>query len=286
MSINSGNSDDFVANPKKYLGSWADDSVLLGYFVEDEPGVEDGKASDWIVKHADALHRMDPYHPTFISSSVGWDRFYAYSPVVDVTGAHVYPAWLRYNEQLAAEATRMVHRAAQGKRPVWMTVQPFYFKNNRIHPTTAEFRHMIYSTLVNGATGLGFWGVSDRPGFDDEDIRGMMSVRPLWQELKQILPAVHRLSPVLMSQEPVDATVISDNEAVTIMTKRWEGKLYIWALNMTKSKTNVVLTLPVKEGELVNQIRPVGAFPVKDGRCKLELEALQPLVLCLERLEM
>ena len=141
---------------------------------------------------------------------------------------------------------------------------------------------MVYSALVNGATGLGFWGVGDRPGFDDEDIRGLMSNRPLWQELKQVLPAVQRLSPVLMSQEPVDATVTSDNEAVTIMTKRWEGNLYIWVLNMTKSKTNVVLTLPVKEGELVNQIRPGGSWQVTTGRCEVELEPLQPLVLRLE----
>ena len=283
MFNSSGADKTFWADPGKYRGPFADDAMLLGYFVEDEPGVEDGKPSQTIVNHADALRQMDPYHPTFISNSIGWDRFYAYSPVVDTIGAHIYPAWIRYNERLVADATRMLRRASHGRRPVWITVQAFHFRNNRVHPTPAELRHQIYAALVNGANGIGFWGVGDRPGFIDEDIRGTSSLHPLWQQLKRTLPVVRRLSPVLMSQEQAGAGVAVDHDDVAIMTRRHEGRLYIWLVNMTNKKVGTVLTLPGERGTLSNEIHPGGTHAFSGGRCPLSLEPLQPMVLSASR---
>ena len=281
MYLNAGVDKTFWADPGKFLGPFADDITLLGYFVEDEPGVEDGRPSPSIVNHAEALRKMDPYHPTFISNSIGWDRFYAYAPVTEAVGAHIYPAWMRYNERLVADATIMLRRASHDEKPVWMTVQAFYFRNNRVHPTASELRHQIYSAIVHGAHGIGFWGVGDRPGFPDEDIRGTSSVRSLWQQLKKTLPAVRRLSPVLTTSESAPDGVGIDNDDVAILTRRHKGRLYVWLLNMLKDRTRTVLTLPTKHGELVNEIHPGGAHRVSGGRCELTLEPLQPMVLAM-----
>ena len=163
---NAGQTKAFWANPKTRLGAFANHPNLLGYFVEDEPSTtKDGKPAPFIVSHEKALREMDPYHPTFISEMVNWDRFYAYGLLSEVFGAHSYPSWITYDEKGTAQATQMLRRATRGKRPIWVSVQPFHFRNNRVHPTEKELRHMIYSALVNGATGLGFWGVDLRNGF-------------------------------------------------------------------------------------------------------------------------
>ena len=76
----------------------------------------------------------------------------------------------------------------------------------------------------------------------------MLSSRPLWQETKTVLPTVRRLSPVLMPEEPTKDQVSINNEQVAMMLKRYQGKLYLWLLNMTKSKQTALLNLPVAQG--------------------------------------
>ena len=97
------------------------------------------------------------------------------------------------------------------------------------------------------------------------------------------MTAVLDLAPVIQSEEPVDQAAEVDNEYVSVMSKRHEGMLYVFALNMRSAPEYVTLTLPVKSGRLVNELDPAGSWAVKDGRCKLTLDSLQPVVLRLEK---
>ncbi len=110
----------------------------------------------------------------------------------------------------------------------------------------------------------------------------MLSSKQLTQEVKQILPTVQRLSPVLISEETANTQVSLDNEQVDMMIKRHQGKLYLWLLNMTKSKQTTLLSLPIAHGLLINEIRPGRKFEFADGRYEIKLEPLQPMVLRVE----
>ena len=179
--------------------------------------------------------------------------------------------------------TRQTFAASNGRLANWPTLQVFYFKDNHDHPTPEEMRHSIYSAIHHGATGLSFWGVGGSAGFPGEDIRGLQSAHALWPRFQKSVRAVRRLAPVIVSDEPVGKTVTCDNEYVALMTRRWEGRLHVWVLNMRAAPETATLHLPVEIGTLVNQIDPGGSWPVAAGQCVLDLDSLQPLVLRFEQ---
>ena len=272
--------DQFEADPSSFRGTHQDQPTLLAYFVEDEPRTtKDGKAAPHIIRTANAIRAMDPYHPTVISEEIGWTRAFAYSPIVEVIGQHIYPSSGPYQERTVAEQTAMMVRITRGEKPIWQTMQGFHYKVSRKHPTPLEFRHATYSALVHGATGLGLWGIHHREGFPGEDIRGLTSDKALFAQVRETFHAVQRLSPVLISDEPVDAPATIDNDRIAIRTRRWRGHHYVWLVNMTRDEQTATLVLPTVRGRLTNEIEPGGEWPIEGGRCELKVGPLQPMVL-------
>ena len=262
---------------------FVDDPILLGYFTEDEPSADKaGRPDGRIVARTESVCRMDPYHPTYVNLTPRWRNACAYAPVLDAVGADPYASYITYNERSVADSTRALVAATDGARPIWQTLQAFHFRDNRVHPTPAELRHSIWSAVVHGATGIGFWGVDVRNGFPDEEIRGLLSNAPLWAPFKQSFRAVRHLSPVIMSKEPPGKPAACDNEHVALLNKRHRNNLYIFVLNMRSGRETASLRLPVDSGKLVNQIEPGGTWAFKASRCDLDLAPLQPLVLMVE----
>ena len=176
----------------------------------------------------------------------------------------------------------MIRAAVADAKPIWMTLQPFHYKETRVHPTPTEFRHMVWSAVAAGANGIGLWGCDFRNGFAGEDIRGLMTDKLIWEEACQVLRAIRRLTPVITSDEPVSSPAVVDNENVRVMTKRHKGILYVLVLNMRAGPEEVNLTLPSASGKLINELRPGGSWQMSNGTCQLKLDALQPLMLRLE----
>ena len=265
------------------MKGFANHPNLLAWMIEDEPKVQDGKVAQFIYDRVNAAKEFDGYHPTFVTiGPPTWVDTSALSEPVDAIGAVSYASYITYNEKNVAWTTRQTWAASNGTRANWPTLQVFYFRDNRDHPTPTELRHSTYSAIVHGANALSFWGVDGSAGFPTEDIRGLLSAPKLWPAFQKLARTVRRLSPIIVSDDPVNAVVSCDNQYVALMTRRYEGALYVWALNMRSGQEKCTLTLPVDSGRLVNQIEPGGSWPVKGGRCRLTLELLQPVVLRLQ----
>ncbi len=267
------------------IEAFRDEAPLLGWFVEDEPHADNKEQATAIEHMVNLLSEMDRYHPTYINIMSNWADAHAYALATDAFGADPYASSGYYRERHVADSTRLLLAATRGQRPIWQTLQVFHPRNDHVHPTPAEFRHSVYSAVVHGATGLGFWGTAVRSGGSDEDIRGLLSDKPLWQEVREVVHTIRELTPVLTSEERVSEGASCQNAHVAIMNKRWQGQHYVWALNMRDAPDTATLSLPVATGELVNLIRPGGSWSFTGGTCKVPLEPLQPLVLRLEEPE-
>ena len=188
-------------------------------------------------------------------------------------------SYFHYNPRWVARATRRLISATRGQRPAWQLLQIFHYPVTRTHPTPAEFRHSAYSAVVHGANGIGLWSSDLKAGRAREDIRGLLANRKLWQEVKRVIRAVRRLSPVITSEGLIEKPAACDNEHLAVLNKRWNSHLYVWLLNMRAAPETALLRLPVQRGKLINEIRPGGEFTFRNGQCELPLEPLQPMVL-------
>lgn len=259
-----------------------DEPALLAWFMEDEPHFDNEKQPEAIMAMRRMLADMDPYHPTFLNMMVRWQDMQFYAFRSDIFGTDPYASSRYYREWHVGRATRMCAAATRGRQPIWQTLQAFHNRLNHVNPTPAEFRHSVHAAIVHGATGVGLWGTSTRNGGADEDIRGLLSDPDLWQEARRVLRSVRRLIPVLVSEEPVRQPAVGDNDAIALMTRRWQGALYVWAVNMGTGPQRLTLEVGEAEGRLTNQVRPGGSWPLHEGRCDLAFEPLQPMVLRLD----
>ena len=254
---------------------------VLAWFIEDEPWPlpKTQPVADLEAK----VGQIDPYHPTFITWVASWSRVYADGMMdCDVAGVNSYPSYWHYEAGGTYRATQMIRAAVADAKPVWMTLQFWHSQESRVNPTPTEFRHMVWSAVVAGANGIGFWGCDHRNGFAGEDIRGLLSDRLLWEEAGRVIRAVRRLSPVIVADELVAYEATGDNENVRMVTKRLKDTLYILVLNMRAGPEEVNLTLPGCSGRLINELRPAGSWQMSNGVCHLKLDGLQPLMLRVE----
>lgn len=276
--------NEFAKDPKRYRMQWVvEEPMFLGHYIEDEPTAGPGATPlPHLAKLSAAVREMDPYHPRFISEQTGWDRIYAYTPIVDVIGYHLYASSQGYSEHHVEANTHGMAQIVRDTKPMWVTLQAFHNKQGRVHPTPTEFRHSVYAALLSGAKGLGLFGVELRGGFPSEQIRGLQSDKALWLQARTTLNAVARLSPVLMSEQPVTVRVSCDNPDVALMAKQWQNRLYVWALNRTKRPQSAVIHIDAPNGALVDEIHLGGKYELKDATTTISLEALQPVVLRLD----
>ncbi len=260
-----------------------DHPLLLSWFIEDEPGHDNAQPNSDMIELTELTRKLDPYHPTYANVMPGWGFMRAYANVFDTWGATTYASGFGYSQSFVRDTTRLALHLSQNARPFWPTLQAFYFKYNRNHPTPTEFRHSMYSAIVHGATGLSLWGIGDTPGFNDEDIRGALAVQTLWHAAKKVIRELRSITSVIVSDEQVPVTATCENENVVLMRRSETGRMHVFLLNMSKTRQKASLVLGRERGRLVNQIEPVGtAWEIAAGRCEVDLEPLQPLVLRLE----
>lgn len=103
----------------------------------------------------------------------------------DVVGWEMYPVAspkaadpsLRATETQTAAAAEL---AAKAKRPFWVLPQAFAWPSGRV-PTPAEYRHICYVGLVNGAKGVMPWSIYHNV---EAELRAKKKAegKPVWEE--------------------------------------------------------------------------------------------------------
>jgi hypothetical protein len=226
-----------------------DHPALLAWYLNDElpqqflPRLEAHQT--WVAEE-------DPQHPT-------WCVLYqfrevaAYLNTFDVIGTDPYPIG-RSPASMAAEWTAETFRQVERARPMWQVPQAHNWANyaktepekrNTHTPSYEEKRSMAWQCICEGATGLVFYSWRDVQRNPDVPFADQ------WDGLKRIAAEIDRLTPMLLSVEPVPAVKVHGPASVQgsprwlhWMARRHGGKLYVFAVNDGDGEGAATFSLP------------------------------------------
>ncbi len=234
----------------------------------DEPnyfpfGIRPGPSSEGLRSGAEVL-RAHSTHPLWINFSPTGDSirprdFSSLKPYVQVpavVSVDIYPVGdgVRLQESPFADRglscvgeftrnlVRMVSDGGVQRKPVWMVLQAFGWEQlgkassppqkwKGRPPVYEEIRFMTFDAIINGATGVIYWGAPYLPQGD-----------PTWTALKRVAAEVHSLEPALTGEWPAaDHHVELSNRNIEAAVRRAsDGKTYLLLANASPAPSGEV----------------------------------------------
>lgn len=263
-----------------------DDPTVLSWYLDEEPALrrpesEQAAGRAEFAARRDALRRLDPGRAVHIVAAAPrrfavWD---AWATVGDVAAFSVYPVRqgtalrLAGPRALADTVTRAVvlNHAA---KPVWFVAQAFASPTLGWRmPSAREYRTMVYTAIVHGATGViafaydsfvtrdgqvlgiapapvaDYGDIPDYDGHGDAplvvDSAALAASRSLWQGVRSVNHELAVLTPALLSPTaalPYTVSVRGLSDAVTpvrTLLKRDDGSYVLIAVNVSGSPLDV-----------------------------------------------
>lgn len=138
--------------------------------------------------------------------------------------------------------TRQAVQQSYGSRAVWMVLQLFDLNNQ--FPTYAQMRTQVYKAIINGATGILWWGFVSQQGIEYEwDVVG--NQQPYF-DFKKLSQEVLALDPILISQPRPDLLNSVSSPNVEFLVKAGSGptQTVVFASNFTEAPIgNVAFSL-------------------------------------------
>jgi hypothetical protein len=237
----------------------------------DEPnyfpfGVGPGATPEGLAAGA-AVLRARSTHPLWINFGPTGDdrrpedfrRLRPYLAVPDVVSVDIYPVGGGSDLQRSPFAergpacvgvftrnlVRMVSRDGVQQKPVWMVLQAFGWGDlarssnppeswTGPTPTHAEVRFMTFDAVINGASGVVYWGAPFLPRSDPN---------ATWESLKSVAAELRDLLPVLTAEAiPADQVVAPSNPAVEAAVRRSGGKLTLLLANTSAAAQETTLS--------------------------------------------
>jgi hypothetical protein len=259
-----------------------DHPALLAWYLNDELPQE---FMPQLEAHQRWVAEEDPHHPTWVVLYQVNDVA-EYRNTFDVIGTDPYPIG-RKPASLAAEWTRETSRQVAHARPLWQVPQLHNWANyaktdaerERGHtPSFAEVRSMAWQCIAEGATGLVFYSWYDVKRNPD------VSFDEQWAGLKRIAEEIDRMAPVILSDQPVGAVTVNAGQQpawLHVLTRRYEGKLYLIAVNDGDGEGRVTYELP---GE-ARAIREVSENRVLQAAGRAFTDDLEPLAVRVYEIE-
>jgi hypothetical protein len=206
--------------------------------------------ADQVFKINEVIRSQDPRRPR---GADVWDGFQAYSPYLDVIGAHRWPLFtnlemIKYRDWLMQRKSLTAERATywtwiQNHLPDWyityvMGQKPTDTFTDPVGPHPEQVRLMAYIAIASGCHGLGFW--SDRFLADSHQGRDRL------QGMALLNAEINMLSPAILSVS---------NRTQWIQTS--EPK--VWAAFMPGDKASILL--PIWLGPNTQFVPDQGAVP-------------------------
>ncbi len=172
----------------KVVTTFRDNPGLGVYKGSDEP--EWGKQPLPPLENAyHIVKETDPNHPVAVIQAPRGTvaSLKKYNTICDITGADVYPIgyppgrhsqFAETNSEISmvGDYTRIMMQVADGKMPVWMTLQICWsgvIKEGKTlrFPTFPEERYMTYEAIINGARGINYFGGGLTNGLSEDDAK-------------------------------------------------------------------------------------------------------------------
>jgi len=201
-----------------------DQRGAIGYYTYDEPRPD--KIPIVFAQYL-ALRRDDPGSVTYgvlanvkqvfrwrdVSDAVGCDPY----PLVNIPdaddvayGATSMPVMMR-----VSNSTRETVRQVYGSRPVWVVAQLFRFAGR--FPDYEAMKMQAYKAIINGATGILWWGFVSEKGVETEWYK--LNNPQAYVDFKRISQEVMALEPTLISQPRPDLLKSVSNPNIEFLVK-------------------------------------------------------------------
>ena len=248
--------------------------ALFMYSAVDEPAwtwmkAEQRVKADLTIQSYEVMKKADPNHLVYMNHSpvnlVSTMR--EYNAACDIIAMDIYPViphGIRVQYALnddglqgdlnnpylsqVGEYVDKMREVAGPNRPLLIVLQGFSWEmlrggndrklNLRIYPTYGQSRFMAWQTLIRGANGIMYWGLSYSP-----------KQVPFWTNLKQVVREVADLSgPLSERTSPIRVEPVyhelghSVDDGIQLLVKEYEDKLYVFTCNADHWEVKATLT--------------------------------------------
>jgi len=242
-----------INNPerKNFISRFRNHPAIIVNYVDDEPSYPGCEVGD-VHKY---IKTLDPNRPTAIVHY----EIQRYKDLVgrtDIFIADRYPVG-EPGLKLTAVRDRVIAatEASGGKIPVWYVIQALdkKFYNPKLPgglPSRKQERFMVYSAIVNGATGLWFYSYEG-------------GSKKTWtidfrNDLTEILKEIKEISPVIFSNkyEAVNINIVPNikdlRKDFKFMAKKVDTDIYIIAVNESEVELKATFSIMEKTTHLCN----------------------------------
>jgi hypothetical protein len=256
-SLGSSTQDDLIA---RYTHALAKDTGIAGYYVQDEPAVDQVART---FHQYEIIKANDPAGFTLaVLNNPGDAQFW--KDAVDVVGVDPYPVWLPAGNEIAevGDWTRMAVQAVHASRPVWTVIQFFRADAISSWPTEQELHDMSWMAITEGATGVFYWS-HGAPALGW--VRDPVERAALWGSLVRVTREIKDLEPVLLRPDTPVLAAMPSKDIVTREKTGADGARYVIAYNHGSAATpaRFVLQSPAQS---VTVRRGMVRIEIKDGK--------------------
>jgi hypothetical protein len=257
---------------RRYVRQFRDHPTLLAWYINDELPLS---YLSQLVAHRRWVQEEDPDHPAWVVL-FQVDDLASYVHSFDVIGTDPYPIPDR-PAAMAADWARRTREAVADARPIWMVPQVFSKAvydgpaEGRRPPTFEEMRSMAWQCIAEGANGLVFYSWFDLRRDSAHPFEEQ------WAKVKRVAEEVKRMSPALLSVEPVPALKVEASEGVHWTARVLSGTLYLFFVNAAASPAETSVRLAARPGGVATaegQVVPLR----EDGSFALRLAPLGVVV--------
>lgn len=236
----------------------------LGYYTYDEPSTD---VIPTIFGQWPILSAGDPGGVLF-GTLAKYNQVFRWRDMADVMSADPYPVGNRpdatdfaYGERATPPmmktsiATREVVRQSSGSRPVWIVPQLFVL--NGKFPTYAQMKMQAYKAIINGATGLVWWGFVSEKGIEYEWY-SVANQQPYF-DFKRLSQEVMGLEPILISAPRPDLLASVSDPRIERLVKEDATRIVIFASNFSDATVgNVTFNLSTASSSVPIQVYSEG----------------------------
>lgn len=176
--------------------------AVFGYYGLDEAPA--GGLDEQLQSFLKTVHRIDPYHPVYISggSCVLKGRY----DFADILGTHTY--WCPIGWEPRTSPVRMAMAVGRifeevsepNHRPVFVIAKSEWTSHSRRPPTPIERRVDVYTALINGGKSMVFFSSPIR-------------LRSTMLNMKELTSEIHKLAPALLRRRPPQKIIVEPGEA-------------------------------------------------------------------------
>ncbi|MBP5320610.1 MAG: hypothetical protein J6334_06450 [Kiritimatiellae bacterium] len=266
---------DELAWIRERVNLYANHPALLAWYINDELSLSLLKR---LTARQQLMERLDGDHPTWVVL-YQYDQIREYMPTFDVIGTDPYPIPSK-PAGMATTWTRVTRKGSFGCRAMWQVPQAFdwgaYHSSEPSRqtraPTLEEMRSMAWQCVAAGANGLIFYSF-----FDFFKAPNNVPFEVRWKDMKQVAEEFAARIPMLLSVEPAP-TVTGAPETLGVRCWRWNGAVYLLAVNSTNEPLEATLTL----GETANTAAlELGTTPptLTGNRVKISLAPIEPMLI-------